>query len=79
MTIDAFAAFEPVGIERGVLALESASLNDWAGIILSSFDTTNTPEISWDYHPPVSSVRAIDATLHEAFDQYDDLLRRLSD
>ena len=71
--------FESVGLERGVLALESIGMVDYPGIILRSFDTTNTPEISCDLHPGVSSVRAIDATLREAFDRYDNLLRRLSD
>ena len=71
--------FESVGLERGVLALESVRLNDWGGLILVSFDTTNTPEVRWDWQPRSMPARDIDATLHQAVDQYDDLLRRLSD
>jgi hypothetical protein len=71
--------FESVGLERGVLALESPSLNDWGGLIVGSFDTTNTPDFDWELQPRLTLLRDIDATLCEAFDQYDDLLRRLAD
>ncbi len=77
MTI--ISAFESAETTRGVLALESVSLNDWGGLILASFDTTNTPEVRWDWQSRSMPARDIDATLREAFDQYDGLLRRLSD
>ena len=71
--------FESVGLERGVLALESIGVADFAGIIPCSFDTTNTPDSPWESRPQVTSPGRIDATLREAFDRYDNLLRRLSD
>ena len=73
------ATFESVDLERGVLALESVGANDWTGMDCGSFDTTNTPDFQWELQPRLTSLRPIDATLREAFAQYDDLLRRLSD
>ncbi len=73
------AIFESIGLERGVLALESIGMGDFAGIVPRSFDTTNTPDFQWEIRRRVTSPARIDATLREAFDRYDNLLRRLSD
>ena len=73
------AIFESVGLDRGVLALESIGANDWSGIDCGSFDTTNTPEVRWEWQPRSTSPHDIDATLHEATHRYDDLLRKLAD
>jgi hypothetical protein len=73
------AIFESVELERGVLALEAIGATDWTGIIVSSFDTTNTPEVCLEWQPRLTPQRDIDATLRQAVDQYDHLLRRLSD
>ena len=71
--------FEDTGSERGVLALEAISPSDWGGLIADSFDTTNTPEVRWEWQPRSTPARDIDATLREATARYDDLLRRLAD
>lgn len=71
--------FESVGIERGVLALEAMSQTDWGGLAVGSFGETNAPglRVHWQHcSPPLHDV---DATLSEAFDRYDNLLRRLAD
>lgn len=73
------ATIQPAGIDRGVMALESIGLNDWGGLIVPSFDTTNTPDVRWEWQPRSNPPRGIDATLREATGRYDDLLRRLAD
>ena len=73
------AIFESSWIERGVLALEAIGATGCAGIMFGSFDTTNTPEVCLEWHPRSTPPRDIDATLCEATDRYDNLLRRLAD
>ena len=73
------SAFESAGTTRGVLALELIGVPDWGGLIASSFDTTNTPDVRWEWQPRSTPPHDIDATLHEATDLYDGLLRKLAE
>lgn len=73
------SAFESAGTTRGVLALESIGVPDWGGLFVSSFDTTNAPDLGWEWQARATPVRDVDATLREAADRYDNLLRRLAD
>ncbi len=71
--------FQLFGLQRGVLALEAVGTTDFAGTFFTSFDTTNTPEVCLEWAPRSTPPSDIDATLAEATDRYDNLLRRLSD
>ncbi len=73
------ANFEPGEFDRGVLALESISVPDWGGLFASAFDTTNTADVLWEWQPRATPMRDVNATLREAADRYDNLLRRLAD
>lgn len=70
---------EFTGIERGVLAFDAMGQNDLPGIVLGSFDSTNAPDIGWEVPLSCAPAHGIEATLHEAFSEYDDLLRRLAE
>ena len=73
------SAFESAGTTRGVLALESIGVPDWGGFIASSFDTTNGPDMGWEWPAHRTPERDADATLREIKDRYDNLFRRLAD
>ena len=73
------SAFESAETTRGVLALESIGVSDWGGLMVSSFDTTNTADVRWEWQPRATPMRDVDATLREAADRYDYLLRRLAE
>lgn len=73
------SAFESTGTTRGVLALELVGVPDWGGLIVSSFDTTNTPDVSSDWQSFPPPLWDVDATVREATRRYDNLLRRLAD
>ena len=71
--------FEPTRIEPGVLVLESLDPNDWSGFVLGSVEATNTPEVCWEWPRRLAPASDIEATLREATERYDGLLRRLAD
>jgi len=71
--------FSHPGTTAGVLALDSIAPIDCLGITIRSFDTTNTGDVALTMDFAAEPARQLDATLREAFDRYDDLLRRLAD
>ena len=73
------SAFECAGTTRGVLALESIGVPDWGGLIVSSFDTTNAPDMGWEWQARATPANEVEATLREITDRYDNLFRRLAD
>lgn len=70
---------ELIGTERGVLAFDAIGQYDPPGIVFDSLDSTNTPDVAWVTPLPCAPTHGIAATLHEAFSEYDDLLRRLAE
>lgn len=71
--------FEPVGSDRGLAVFDAVAMDDCAGTVVRSFDTTNTAGTRWAFEVPATPPESLDATMHDFFARYDDLLRRLAE